>query len=154
MAAVLQDIRFRLRAVGRRPATTIIAVLSLALGIGTNTALFSIVDSMYLRPWSVERPDELVWIYHRALEGQGTTMAYADYADVREQSTAFSGVIAESRRGGLLRANGALSPVLVNVVSENFFTVLGVDAFRGRTCSVERDGRGERETRGVLSHRL
>ncbi len=139
LAALWQDIRFRLRAIVRRPGTTIVAVLSLALGIGANTAVFSIVDGTFLRPWSVESPDELVWVRHRAVEGQGDSMAYADYVDLREQSTVFSDVAAESRRGGLLRVGGEASSVLVNVVSENFFAVMGVDAALGRTFAPRLD---------------
>jgi len=154
MAALLQDIRFRLRAIAHHPATTIVAVVSLALGIGANTALFSIVDGMYLRPWSVERPDELVWIYHRGLEGQGDSMAYADYLDIRRQSSAFSGAVAESRRGGLLNVRGELSQVLVNVVSDNFFSVLGVEAALGRTFTEQQDGAADAEPGVILSHDL
>jgi len=139
MGGLLQDIRFRLRSIAHHPATTIVAVLSLALGIGANSAVFSLVDGMFLRPWSVEKPDELVWVRHRALEGQGGSMAYADYLDVREQNTVFSGLVAESRRGGLLKVGGETNLVLVNVVSENFFEVLGVDAAVGRAFSPERD---------------
>ena len=102
MTGMLQDIRFRLRSIARRPSTTIVAVVSLALGIGANTAVFGIVDGMFLRPWSVEAPDELVWVYHRGLEGQTSSMAFADFLDVREQSTVFAGVVAESRRGGAM----------------------------------------------------
>jgi len=140
MTALLQDLRFRLRSIAHRPATTVVAVLSLALGIGANTALFSIVDGMYLRPWSVQRPDELVWIYHRGIEGQGSSMAYADYLDIRQQSSALSGAVAESRRGGLLNVHGELNQVLVNVVSDDFFSVLGVDAALGRTFNVPQNG--------------
>ncbi|MGD8329121.1 MAG: ABC transporter permease [Acidobacteriota bacterium] len=154
MAALLQDIRFRLRAIAHHPAITIVAVASLALGIGANTALFSVVDGMYLRPWSVERPDELVWIYHRGLEGQADTMAYADYLDIRRQSSAFSGAVAESRRGGLLNVHGELNQVLVNVVSDNFFSVLGVDAALGRTFTEQQDGSADADAGVILSHDL
>jgi predicted permease len=135
-----------------RPATTIVAVLSLALGIGANSAVFSLIDGMFLRPWSVEDPDELVWVRHRALEGQGSSMSYADFLDLREQNTVFSGLVAESRRGGLLRVGGETDLVLVNVVSEDFFEVLGVDAVVGRAFSREGDAA---EAPGViLGHSL
>jgi len=153
MGGLLQDIRFRLRSIAHHPATTIVAVLSLALGIGANSAVFSIVDGMFLRPWSVEEPDELVWVRHRALEGQGSSMSYADYLDVREQNTVFSGLVAESRRGGLLEVGGETNLVLVNVVSENFFEVLGVDAAVGRAFNSELDA--DAANPGVvLSHSL
>lgn len=153
MGGLLQDIRFRLRAIARHPATTIVAVLSLALGIGANSAVFSIVDGMFLRPWSVEEPDELVWVRHRALEGQGSSMAYADYLDVRAQNTVFSGLVAESRRGGLLKVGGETNLVLVNAVSENFFEVLGVDAAAGRAFSPELDANAA-DPGVILSHSL
>jgi len=75
MEELLRDVRFRLRAIARRPAMTIVAVLSLALGIGANSAVFGLVDGMFLRPWSVEEPDELVWVRHRAVEGQGGSVS-------------------------------------------------------------------------------
>jgi predicted permease len=102
----------------------------------------------------VERPDELVWIYHRGLEGQGDTMAYADYLDIRRQSSAFSGAVAESRRGGLLNVHGELNQVLVNVVSDNFFSVLGVDAALGRTFDGRQGGAADAEPGVILSHDL
>jgi predicted permease len=95
-----------------------------------------------------------VWIYHRGLEGQGSSMAYADYLDVRRQSTVFSGTVAESRRGGLLNMRGELTQVLVNVVSENFFSVLGVDAALGRTFNAQQDGGEEAAPGVILSHSL
>jgi len=132
---------------------TIVAVLSLALGIGANSAVFSLVDGMFLRPWSVEAPDELVWVRHRALEGQGDSMSYADYRDVREQNTVFSGLVAESRRGGMLKVGGETNLVLVNVVSENFFEVMGVEAAVGRAFSSELDADAT-DPGVILSHSL
>ena len=138
----------------KSPGFTAAAVLSLALGIGANSAIFSLLDAMFLRPLPVTDPEQLVWVRHQALEGQGSSSAHADYLDIRDQTTAFSGLAAESRRLSMLKVNGEAELVPLTVVSDNYFAVLGVGTVLGRGLDPERDRLLERETAVLISHSL
>ncbi|MBI3665167.1 MAG: ABC transporter permease [Acidobacteria bacterium] len=154
MGSLLQNFRYAWRVFARSPGLTAVAVLSLALGIGANTAIFSVVDGLFLRPLPVKDPDRLAWVYNRTAEGLADHLAYADYLDFRDQSTSFSGFAAQSRRGALLNVNGESELVLLTVVSDNYFSVLGVSAALGRTFSPELDQNLAREPAVVISHGL
>ena len=133
MSTLLQDLRFGLRMLAKNPAVSAVAVLSLALGIGANSTIFSIVDSMYWRPWPVQDPSRLVMIRADTPKSPGYySSSPAEYLDIRRQATAFSGVVAFGDRGGFISGTGKGSEVSVEVVSPDFFPVLGVMALRGR----------------------
>ena len=128
-----QDLRFALRMLRKNPGFTAVAVLSLALGISANSAIFSIVDSDLLRPWPVRDPARLAMITTTDFGH----ISYPDYLDIRQQADAFSDVVAYGYRGGFI-SGGAQRPgqeLSVEVVSQNYFAALGVKALRGRTFS-------------------
>src|SRR5438067_10743816 len=102
MGGVLQDLRYAVRTFASRPGFTIIAIVSLALGIGANSGVFSLVDALFLRPPAIERPRELVWISSRLPEGQQAEFSYVEYLDIRPQATVLSDLAAYSHRGGFL----------------------------------------------------
>src|SRR5258708_8953304 len=102
MDKVLQDIRYALRALAQNPGFAAVAVLSLALGIGANTAIFSIVDAVLLKWLPVESPQELV-VIARNPEKPSTGFNYPDYEYFRDHNQFFSGVVVAGGGGGPLR---------------------------------------------------
>ena len=138
MNTLLQDLRYGLRMLARNPGFTAVAVLSLALGIAANSTVFSMVDGMFLRPWPVKDPSRLVVVStHPAKETGFTYSSYPDYLDIRSQASAFSDVLAYGQRGGYVSGEGQGEGVSVDVVSENYFALLGVSAALGRTFSTQ-----------------
>src|SRR5579859_836510 len=142
MAGTLsQDLRSGLRILKKSPGFTIVAILSLALGIGANTAIFTIINAVFLHPLPVQDPAQLVEMYTRDTKTidantgfQLTPTSLPNYEDYRDQNTVFSGLAAATFP---LPVNwgGQSEPqqLQVSLVSPNFFDVLGVKAYRGRT---------------------
>src|SRR6201996_60301 len=134
-----KDLVFSLRTLRRNPLFTAIAVLSLALGIGANTAIFSLLDQVTLRSLPVGDPDRLV-LLHTKYSAPGnstsdtneTVFSYPMYRDLRDRDPAFSGVIARMGAGVTLVRQGAAEQASAEMVSGNFFQVLGVGASLGR----------------------
>jgi putative ABC transport system permease protein len=138
MSTLIQDLKFGLRMLAKNPGFTAVAVLSLALGIGANSTIFSIVDSELLRPWPVRDPASLAMITTGGpKESDFSFTSYPDYLDIRREVSAFSDVVASGDRGGFLSggAQRAGQELTVGVVSPNYFAALGVKALRGRTFS-------------------
>jgi putative ABC transport system permease protein len=140
MGSLPHDLRYGLRVLAKNPGFTAVAVVSLALGIGANSTVFSIVDGMFLRSWPVKNPSQLVVISTKsAKQTEFTTSSYPDYLDIRNQVPAFSGVLAYDQRGAFVSGKGQGEMVAVDVTSENYFEVLGVKAALGRTFSTRPD---------------
>jgi putative ABC transport system permease protein len=127
MNTLLQDVRYGLRMLAKTPGVSAVAVLSLALGIGANSTVFSIVDNLFIRPWPVKDPAALVTVSASVpKETEFESSSYPDYLEMRNEVPAFSGVIAHGERGGFISGTGQGEMVTVSVVSENYFAVLGV----------------------------
>jgi predicted permease len=143
MDALLQDLRFALRTLARSPGFTAVAVLTLALGIGANTAVFTLVDALLLRPPPhVARPHDLLLI-GRTVENEGfDTFSYPDYTDLRDQSRTLAGVAAYVSVPFHVSGATATERVRGALVSWNYFAVLGTPAFRGRFFQKEEDRPG------------
>lgn len=146
----VHDLRYALRVFGRNPGLTAVAVLSLALGIGPNAALFSILNGLLLRPLACKDADQLVRLSVRTDKGP-QILSYPDYLDLRHQVTSLSGLVAWEKKGVLLTVEGRREAVPMNLVSENYFAVLGVNAALGR---LDVAGQGGEEPRVVISHNL
>ncbi|MGA8599662.1 MAG: ABC transporter permease [Bryobacteraceae bacterium] len=148
----VQDLRFSLRMLRRSPGFTIIAVASLALGIGANTAIFSVMDALMLRLLPVQHPEQLV------LFGEGHASGINDdfphyspdlfshpfYREIRNDNQVFSDIAAEESMSGDVHARfgktgGELEPVTIRLVSGNYFSMLGVKAYTGRVLTPEDD---------------
>jgi predicted permease len=147
MSVLLQDLRQALRMLRKNPLFTAAAVLTLALGIGMNTAVFSAVEALLLRPLpGVSRPDQLVQVY-RTWPGDFDygSNSVPHYYDIRERSQdAFSGMLAWNFTPASVSFAGEPELAMGQEVSANFFSVLGVHALRGRTFLPEEDkGPGE-----------
>jgi predicted permease len=131
--SIRTDVTYALRWLARSPGFTLVAVASLAIGIGFNTAIFSVVDALLLRPLPVERPDRLVDVYTRGGDGDTyATSSYPDYLDFRDRNGVFSAVMAFSPAIAAVKAGEQSRTALGEVVSGNYFHVLGVGAALGR----------------------
>ncbi len=132
--AFVQDTRYALRWLLRSPGFAIVAILSLGVGIGCNTAIFAVVDALLLRPLPVREPSRLVDLYTSGADGDTySTNSLPDILDYREQKDVFAGVAGYSPMfAGVSRGDRARL-VLGEVVTGNYFTTLGVSARLGRT---------------------
>jgi putative ABC transport system permease protein len=140
MSALGQDVRFGLRALLKHPGHTAVVVLTLALGIGANTAIFSVIHAVLLRPLPYDNPEQLVLLRHRieATHFYDGPMPPADVMDIRDHTEVFQGVAATDRTFEQnLTGDGEPIEVRVAGVTANFFDVLGVEAALGRTFRVE-----------------
>lgn len=153
METLLQDIRYALRGLRRSPGFTMVALLTLALGIGVNSAIFGIVNAVLFRPLPVERPEELVNIYgHTATSSTHDTHAWPNYLDYREQTTTLSGVIAYSNFFAHASIEGSADLVVGELVSDNYFSVLGVRPAMGRAFTPDEYVAPGASPVAVLSH--
>ncbi|MEO7040984.1 MAG: ABC transporter permease [Gemmatimonadaceae bacterium] len=134
LGSIRGDAVFAIRQLFRNPAFTITAVLTLALGIGVNGFIFSLVDAVLLRPLGgVSAPDRLVSL------GADLSLSYPDYLDLREVDPALSGLAAFSDRTTAVAVAGATQVANVGVVTGNYFSVLGVTPLRGRLLGLGDD---------------
>lgn len=143
----LQDLRYSARMLVNRPGLAAAAVLALALGCGANTAVFTLVNAVFLRPLPMHEPERLVAIYGADEEGGAAgaaggyhRMSYLNYLDYRERVHSFTGILAYQGFGIGLGGDGD-RPERVNgrAVSGNYFEVLGVQAALGRTFRADED---------------
>ena len=136
-----QDIRYGFRVLAKRPGFTAAAVLTLALGIGLNTAIFSLYNGVLLRPLPARDPERLVNLYS-AIQGEpgSRTFSYPEYLFFRERNTVFSSVAAFAGGRVLLGEGGAAPETLhVHMVSANYFGMLGAAPALGRMFAPEED---------------
>jgi putative ABC transport system permease protein len=141
MTTTGSDVRYALRMLWRTPGFTAVAVITLALGIGANTALFSIVHAALLKPLPYDAADRLVmlWSNPNPERGRGGAASPADFLDWRAQSTSFEGLSAIDRQQMTLTGVGEASRVPGAAVSANFFELLRAQPAMGRTFSAEEE---------------
>jgi putative ABC transport system permease protein len=146
LADLGQDLRFGLRTLVKNPGFTIVAVIALALGIGANSAIFSVVNAILLRPLPYKSPDQLVAIWEEArhLGFPKDTPSPANFLDWRQQSTVFDGMSAFAERSFNLTGVGEPERLDGRRVSANLFDVLGVKAIIGRTFVSQEDQPGSK----------
>ena len=155
MDSVTNDLRYALRTLRRSPSFTTIAILTLALGIGANTAMFSVVNAVILRPLPYQDPDRLAMLWtndpKRDIREEGTS--YPTFLDWRSQSRAFADM-AICSRGNPVTLTGGNEPerVMGEAVSANLFPLLGVTPILGRTFSDREEQQRERVV--VVSYAL
>src|SRR5262245_17635649 len=130
----MNDFKFALRQLRKSPGFTGIAVLTLALGIGLNTAIFSLIDDLFLRPLPFKEPQRLVHLYSNARERNLLELAVSvpRFQQVRESQTIFDGFAAENPSAFTLTGLGEAVQILGGQVTSNYFDVLGVRPIRGR----------------------
>jgi putative ABC transport system permease protein len=141
MGTLLQDVRYGLRMLGKAPGFAAIAVLTLALGIGANTAIYTAVDRILLRPLPYAQPERLVvlWEDFSRIGFPRNNLSPADYVDWKNQNSVFEDVAATRSRVATLTMGGPPEMVIGRGVTANFFSVLGVSPLIGRTFTEAED---------------
>ena len=140
MESVLRDIAYGFRQLRKHPAFTCVAIVSLALGIGANTAIFSLVNTVLLRPLPVREPSRLIEVYGSVHKGADFDLqSYLNYKDYRDRNDVFSGLLAYRFVVTSLSHHGNNERVWGFLVSGNYFEVLGVKPLFGRGFLPEED---------------
>src|SRR5687768_15315213 len=134
MSSLLHDLRYGLRVLLRAPGSSMIAIVALALGIGANTAIFSLVDAVLLRPLPYHQPDRLVQVWEDSshVGFPKNTPAPGNYVSWKEQNQVFTDVAASRNASFTLTGRGDPEAVVGRAVSANLFPVLGVAPVLGR----------------------
>ena len=141
METLLQDLRYAVRMLIKTPGVTAVAVVTLALGIGANTAIFSGVNAFLMRPLPVPDPDRLVRPIEVAEDrGVSDEISYPDFVDYRNQATSFTGLAAEDMVQAALNTENQNDVIWGQAVSGNYFAVLEVKPAMGRPFLPEEDG--------------
>jgi len=161
VSTLINDLKYAFRQLRKSPGLSVLVVLTLGLGIGANTTIFSFLDRVVLRPLPVKKPRELVKVaYQYQLGGStGESFNYPLYASYRDQSQAFSGLTAYRLAGDMeylsvLRMSDSMERVLEMAVSSNYFSVLGIKPVIGRAFLPEEEkGHGANPV-AMISHRL
>ncbi len=155
MNTLIQDIRYGLRGLWRQPGFTLIAVLSLALGIGANTAMFSLVNAVLLKPLQFADPDRLVvlWEEDPGIGAVHDDVAVANFVDWKTQNKVFDDMAAISFRSFNITGDGEPEKVMAYGATANFFPLLGATPALGRSFLPEEDQPGGAKV-AILSHDL
>jgi hypothetical protein len=130
----MQDLRYAARMLAKTPGFTAVAILTLALGIGANTAIFSMVNSFLLRPLPVKDPEQITVLAYQQKKGSlQENFSVPEFQDLqRDTSAAFLDVFAFQFGAGGITTNGKTQPITVDYVSGNYFTALGIKPALGR----------------------
>lgn len=153
MQTFWQDLRYGLRMLRKNPGFALIAVVTLALGIGANTAIFSVVNSVLFRPLPYKQPERLVWWWEVQPQLAQAPFSAADFRDLESQNQTFEQVAAI--RDSLLTLTGDGQPEQLRsaIVSANYFAMLGVEAKQGRVFQPDDGKRGAARV-AIVSHQL
>ncbi|MFP3941411.1 MAG: ABC transporter permease, partial [Thermoanaerobaculia bacterium] len=153
MTELARDLRHGVRSLARTPAWTAVALLTLALGIGANAAIFSVVDAVLLRPLPYEDSDELIWMHESQPQLGNMSVSYPNFQDFRDRNGTLDGLGAYNYTS--LNWTGTERPQVLRAarVSAALFPTLGVEAARGRGFLPEEDRVGGRRV-ALLSHRF
>ena len=139
MSALLNDVRYGIRMLAKNPGFTAIAVLTLALGIGANTAIFSVVNAVLLRPLPYEKPDQLVAVFESEPNCRSCPVSGPDFLDWRQSSKSFSSLVAGTMDQASLTGAGEPQHLDGADVSPGAFELLGTRPFLGRTFTSDEE---------------
>ncbi len=156
MVNVWQDVRYGMRMLFKKPGFTIAAVLVLGLGVGANSAVFSLVNAFLLKPLNVEKPEELVGCYSRDSKKPDSyrPFSYPNYVDIREKSSIFSSLVAHNLAMVGVGEGSATRRVFADVVSSNYFHTFGVSLASGRTFTDAEEIPGTAEPVTIIGYPL
>src|SRR4051812_16101892 len=148
---MLQDFTFALRVLAKTPGFVAVAVITLALGIGANTAIFSVIDAVLLRPLPFPRPNELISVWSQVNgETDRETGSFPDYVDLRDQSQTIDSMFAYTRAGTVLGTGDESHDIRGLAVTSDMFRALGIAPYLGRGFTREDDSPGSHVI--VLTH--
>ena len=147
---MLRDFRYALRMLAKAPAFTAIAILTLTLGIGANSAIFSVVDSVLLRPLPFPQPDRLVAVWGRVAGGPKESDSVPDVVDLRDQSQTLASLTGYTRASGVLTGTEESREIFGLAATSDIFSVLGISPLLGRPFTREHDNVDARVI--VLTH--
>ncbi|HET8645265.1 MAG TPA: ABC transporter permease, partial [Vicinamibacteria bacterium] len=162
MELLWNDLRFALRTLARNPGFTAVVLVTLALGIGANSAIYGLMDQVLLRPLPVPRPERLVLLDAPGIYSGRSSSQYSSFAPLsqpmfeglRDRATVFSGVLAQWPTDVHFRAAQATENVTASLVSGSFFPVLGLQPALGRLFGPEDDRTPSGHPLVVLGHRF
>src|SRR6266705_4870674 len=132
-----QDFRYALRMLWKKPGFTVVAAMSLALGIGANTAIFTVINAVFLHPLAIQDPSHVVEMFtkdNKTVQTGNfalTPSSFQNYEDYRDQNNVFTGLAAYSGVGLQWNNKGQVEGLPGMMTSANYFDVLGIKAFRG-----------------------
>ncbi len=153
MGGLVRDLRYGARMFRKNPGFTFAAVAVLALGIGANTAIFSLVNAFVLKPLVIHNPSELVSLYSRdAQKADYRGFSYPDYADMRTDGSVFSSLLAHTFSMIGLSEGDTTRRVFADIVSSNYFTTVGVPLYRGRVFTAEEERPGSAIPVAIVSY--
>src|SRR5215475_2973360 len=156
MNRLLQDLRLVPRQFFKNPGFAAVAIIALALGIGANTAIFSVVNSVLLRPLPFPEPDRLMVIYETRLDrgGSRASVSYPNFSDWRDQNTVFESMSTYRTTDMVLTGEGDPARLQAGVVNADLFSLLRATPIAGRLFSPEEDKPGDSGRVILLSQRL
>jgi predicted permease len=148
MERIWQDLRYALRALWNKPGFTAAAVLVLALGIGANSAVFSLINAFMLKPLAVTKPEELVGLYSRDTRHADSYRAfsYPNYVDIRDSNSVFSSLLVHNLVMIGVKEGDNTRRAFADIVSSNYFSTLGVPLLKGRTFGISDENPGSKLT--------
>ena len=150
--AFTQDVRYAVRSLRKAKTFTLVAMATLGLGIGANSAVFTVVNAVLLKGLPYRDADRLMHVWETEPRQQTRQVSYPDFRDVRDQARSFEGVAGYAYDGFALKTDEGSERLAGARVSANFFDVLGVQPMLGRTFRAEEDQHGLTRTVAVLSH--
>ena len=156
METLVQDIKFGLRMLLKSPSMSIVATIALALGIGANTAIFSVVNAVLLRPLPFPNPDSLVAVFETN-QRRGTVRgshSYPNFFDIRSQNTVFERIASYRTSDFIMTGRGEPARLMGTVATADLFPLLGVAPALGRTFVPDEDKPSDTGRVVILSHRL
>ncbi|MDH3733013.1 MAG: ABC transporter permease [Gemmatimonadota bacterium] len=153
MEPLIRDVRYGVRSLLRAPAFTAVAIITIALGIGVNSTIFSLVNAVLFRPLPVDSPEELVDVYgHTATSSSHDSNSYLNFVDYREQTETLSGLMAYTNFFANLSIGGSSELVIGEIVSRDYFNLLGVQPEIGRAFSPDEFVAAGANPVAILSH--
>jgi hypothetical protein len=146
MGSFLQDLKYGVRMLLKNPGFTAVAVITLALGIGVNTAVFSVVNGVLLNPLPFHNPEQLVALYEHPREFERSSISYPNFLDWQRRNTVFSQIAVYRSDSFNLTGNGEAERIDTMMVSSDFFSILGISPETGHIFSKDDDHVGAAPT--------
>jgi putative ABC transport system permease protein len=153
LEALLQDLRYGARMLMKKPGFSMIAVITLGLGIGANTAIFSVINAVMIRAFPYRDADRLVVVWEKTQRTEQNTISPANFFDWQEQNRVFEGLAAFNDTRNSLASDGEPEEITGQIATDNLFSVLGVNAMLGRTFTPD-DGKPGQNNVVILSYGL